>query len=873
MVVVDRLEVPFRIVGHAVSEGDAARFHAILEAEIVEHFELRGFRELRLSAGLEPGRPVHVFGLIEPLPFVLARLLRDESEGEQDTHAKVHPTLLVDVPRVYSSEALRSNAASFAGARRAAVLSPIMRSRALALVIVIVVVGGVCLAACSRPKRPLNLILVSVDTLRADYLSCYGGESVATPSFDRIAREGVLFENASTVAPSTLPAHASLLTGETPLRHWVHDNVGFRLREDVPTLASTLKQAGYRTGGFVGSFVLDRKFGLGRGFDVYSDEMPEIERGLPERRGAAVLEDALGWIEPSTRSGDPFFAFIHFYDPHRPYDPPPPFNERATDEKSQYAGEVAYVDSLLGKLLDFLDSHGLSDSTVVIVTADHGESLGEHGESTHSFFLYQSTLHVPLLIRAPSLPGGRRVSSLVRIIDVAPTALEILGVPAPASIEGVSFLSATGEVRDRDVEAYAETFVPRLNHGWSELRSLRRRNWKLILAPRSELYDLDSDPLEARNRIQEERGPADALREKLDELVAGETVHPERGRRENAGVAARSRLCRAGSSTVPAAARPSSELPDPKDEIATYNEILDLSAIVQPSPDDIARLEKLLESEPDDPSALSIYGNFLLEARRPRDAQKTFEHLADSRSRQLRRDYGLGRADFDLGELDGALASFEKARDIDPESANVYSRLAKIEKARGNLDASEKWLREGMRIAPSRIAFQDLADFLLASGRGGEIQKLAGGWHGPGAEAAAAYGRGQLLFSQGNPAGALVELERAAELAPEDDNIEQALANSLSQLGRFEEAKVHYETILRRTPCYLGALTNLGAVYERQKRADDAIRSYENAIRCDDRYPAAYRNLGAALARKGELPGGDRRSRESAAPLSRTIES
>ncbi len=716
-----------------------------------------------------------------------------------------------------------------------------------------VVVVLLALSSCSSSSGPperRNVILVSVDTLRSDYLSCYGSKESSTPGFDRIAREGLLFENAASVAPTTLPAHASLLTGTSPFEHWVHDNVGFRLRQDLPTLASTLKARGYRTGGFVGSFVLDRKFGLAQGFDLYSDETPETDRGLRERRGEKVLEEALRWI--GSEDETPFFAFLHFFDPHRPYDPPPAFAPKATGLEAAYRGEVSYVDSLLQRLLLFLDARGLSKSTVLVVTADHGESLGEHGEDTHGFFLYQSTLHVPLLIRASGIRHGERASALVRTIDIAPTVLELLGVEAPSSFEGVSFVSAAGEIKTRDVEAYAETFVPRLHYGWSELRSLRRGSWKLILAPRSEFYDLDSDPGEERNRIDEEENGARGLLAKLEELPGSENVRPESlDPGTLASLHALGYL--GGSAPTPAPERSFTELSDPKDKLAVYKALNELTALSDPTPADVERLALVLEQEPRSTKALSMYGNLSLDLNRPREARQAFERLLEIQPASYDGHYGLGRALASLGEKEAARASFEKARALDPRSAFVYSRLSELEESQGNLEASERWLREGIVMAPSRLLYQDLADLLLSSGRGAEVSKMANEWSGPGAQAAAAYARGQVLASERNAEGALIELERAVSLAPEDDNVEQALANTLSGIGRVDEAKLHYEAILARTPCYLGALTNVGAVHEREGNVDEGIRSYERAIGCDPEYANAYRNLGAALARKGDL--------------------
>ncbi|MGH9333223.1 MAG: sulfatase-like hydrolase/transferase [Vicinamibacteria bacterium] len=669
------------------------------------------------------------------------------------------------------------------------------------------------LACCSRSPSPKHLVLVSVDTLRADHLSCYGASSLATPSFDRIAREGVLFENVSTVAPTTLPAHASLFTAVSPLEHRVHDNVGFRLREDLPTLASILKEKGYRTGGFVGSFVLDERFGIGRGFDLYSDEMPGKSPGLPERAGGEVLSEAMSWMEE--RRDQSFFAFLHFFDPHRPYDPPEAFEPGTQDPLARYRGEVLYVDSLIGRLLAFLEERDLLDSTLVVVTADHGESLGEHGEDTHGFFLYQSTMRVPLLIRGPAVPRGGRVEALARTTDIAPTVLEVLGIEAPAGFEGVSFLSRAGEIRSPEVEAYAETFLPRLHFGWSELRSLRRGDWKLVLAPRSELYDLAADPEESRNVLSEKEEIALDLRTRLEGMKGLAPVRPDPV--DARSLASLRALGYLGGSTPPAAGE---ELPDPQEKVALYNEILELSVIEDPGNKDLARLAAVLEREPRNPRALAIHGDFLLGLDRARDAKTAFELLLEIQSDNFDGRYGLGLALVAMGENDAARPHLEKARELDPSSGAVLGALAALEKAEGNVEVAEKRLREAIALEPNASLYQDLA--------------LA-------------------LAARGNDAGALIELERAARLAPEDDDVEQALANSLSRLGRMEEAMLHYQAILRRSPCYLGALTNLGAAYERAGKAEEAVRSYEDAIRCDSGYANAYRNLGAALARKGDL--------------------
>jgi tetratricopeptide (TPR) repeat protein len=304
-----------------------------------------------------------------------------------------------------------------------------------------------------------------------------------------------------------------------------------------------------------------------------------------------------------------------------------------------------------------------------------------------------------------------------------------------------------------------------------------------------------------------------------------------------------------GSSTTPT----DGPLADPKDRVAIYNEILELSVIAAPTADDMKRIEAVLAQEPRNPRALAIYGGFLLSTERPGDAESVYRRLLAVQVDSFDGHFGLGRALRTLQKNDEARSSLLKALELDPTSASVHSTLASLEKAAGNHEASGRHLREALASAPSLAGYRELADSLLAQGREAELSQLAASWQGPGADAARWYAQGQILETQGNVEGAVLELERAHSAAPSDDNVEQALANALSRAGRFDEAMKHYQAILARTPCYLGALTNVGAAHEQRGNADEGIRAYETAIRCDPGYGKAYRNLGAALARKGEL--------------------
>ncbi len=380
--------------------------------------------------------------------------------------------------------------------------------------------------ACNRlettPRAPTpdgpSVLLVTIDTLRADHVGAYGAAADATPVLDALAAEGTRFETAIAPAPLTLPSHATLLTGLLPPRHGVRHNGIFRLGEDVPTLAERFSGAGHATGAVVAAVVLAERYGLGRGFDHYDDEIrgdATAARGYLHRRAEGVTDRALEWL--AGRDG-PFFLWVHYYDPHADYDPPPPFAERFAE--SPYAGEIAYVDRELGRLLDGLREAGRFDDTLVVATSDHGEALGEHGERTHSYTLYDATLAVPLLLRGPGVPAGRVVEDVVSLADVTPTLLAAAGLPAlPGDGRDLAGFWSGDPPPDR--AAYAETLATRLAHGWSPLHALRTDTWFYVRAPRPELYAVEADPDQLENLWVESRPPAvTQAGERLDALVS-----------------------------------------------------------------------------------------------------------------------------------------------------------------------------------------------------------------------------------------------------------------------------------------------------------------------------------------------------------------
>lgn len=389
----------------------------------------------------------------------------------------------------------------------------------LALSLFALTVQGVALS----PSPAAGLVIVTLDTTRADRLSPYGFMDARFPAIERLARGGIVFDRAASVVPLTLPAHCSIFTGLLPPQHGVRDNGDTALAESHTTLAEILHAEGFRTGAFVGAQVLASDRGLAQGYDVYRDAaaMAAVGLGPFQRRADTVASDAIAWLDSLPESA-PFFLWVHFYDPHRPYDPPEPFRSRHVDP---YVGEIAFADAQIGRVLDALERRDRFDRTIVVVAGDHGESLGEHGERDHGMFVYEGVLRVPLIMRVPNV-SPRRVGSLVRLTDIMPTTLALLGV-RPESDEGLTPYGGLEAVNladlvtagaRRDLQAYSESLYPR-RFGSSALRSIRDRRFKFIDAPRPELYDLERDPFEERNIYDERPALAAAFQRRLAELT------------------------------------------------------------------------------------------------------------------------------------------------------------------------------------------------------------------------------------------------------------------------------------------------------------------------------------------------------------------
>jgi arylsulfatase A-like enzyme/Tfp pilus assembly protein PilF len=563
----------------------------------------------------------------------------------------------------------------------------------------------------------LNLVIVTLDTTRADRIGAYGSHDVETPTIDRLAAEGALFEQAVSVAPLTLPAHSSIFTGKFPPEHGVRDNGGFFLGSDQVTLAEILKSRGYRTGGFVAAYVLAGKWGISQGFDTYFDEFDlsgvrAVSLSAIQRPANEVLDKALPWIEQS--SGAPFFAWIHLYDPHAPYRPPEPFATKYNGHP--YNGEIAFADSQLARLVSTLQSRRLYDRTVIVVMGDHGESLGDHGESAHGFFVYNSVTHVPLVIHTPfSGTGHRRISDPVRSVDIMPTVLDLLSAPAAVGISGVSLVPLlTGAKSELALDAYSEAMYPLHHYGWSDLHALRSGRYKVIDAPRPELYDIDRDPTETTNLFADRQALGDrmiaelrTLEGRFKQVVASmpaSDVDPE----------ARERLAALGyvGTFVASASDPRTGRADPKDKIGLFNRLNEATDISRDREDDpegsfkrvVGLLNEVIHQDPQVIDAWFMRGTKYLAHGDLEQAVADFKQTLT-----LKPDYdlavsNLAQAYRRMGNDEAALAGFERYLQLDPKDPFVHYQMGEIWLDRGDLPRAESLFRRALELDPSVVA-------------------------------------------------------------------------------------------------------------------------------------------------------------------------
>lgn len=657
----------------------------------------------------------------------------------------------------------------------------------LLTVVAVLLVGGAALMWTWRNRgagvpagsaRADNVLLITLDTVRADRLGAYGYAAARTPHLDALAGSGVRFDDATTVAPITGPAHAAILTGLQPARLGVRDNAITPLPGEATTLAEMLSARGFVTGGFVGAFILDRPYGFAQGFETFDSGFMRVDSGREanaERRGNAVVDDAVRWLEgvPADR---PFFGWVHLYDAHVGYLPPPPF-------AATYDGELAFVDQQVGRLVEALRARNLIDKTLIIAVGDHGESLGQHGEAEHGVFVYDAVLRIPFIATGPGVKAAHVVTEQVRVVDLAPTILEALGLPIPEKLDGESLLSLLrGGTRERIPPSYAESYYPRLHYGWSELRAIRADGWKAIDAPAPELYNLREDPGELNNLY--------ATQKPLADKMLGEVVRVERELSGGAVAAAKQpdretldRLRSLGyvgsSAPLPTGVRG----PDPKDRIARQREY-----------------NRLMSEAIDD-----------LRAQQPEAAISKFKRLAGMNDKAYDLHQFLGEAYERLGRPEQALGEYAYAAILNPASVMPLVSAADVHLKRGDLASARKQLAEALNVQ------EDSYDVQALSGR--------------------------ILQREGRLAEALEAYERAVAINGANPHARAQIAAIATQIKRWDVAERHLQKLLEIGYQPSRTHIGLGQVAQLQGRKADAEANYREALRLEPGLPMAIEGL------------------------------
>jgi arylsulfatase A-like enzyme/predicted Zn-dependent protease len=703
--------------------------------------------------------------------------------------------------------------------------------------LLIVLVLGVGIAAAItfsrfRDSRRADgpIILISIDTLRADRLPAYGYSATRTPHLDRLIADGVLFENAYSHSPQTLPSHTSMLTGELPFEHGVRDNIGFNVKSQQRTLQQMLREAGYATGGFVSAYVLRKQVGFDQGFDHYDDALPPVSPDKPlgqmQRPGTDTLAAATTWLD--ARTSPRFFLFFHIYEPHRPYAPPPHIKAG-----NPYDGEVEYSDEIVGRLLDYLRSKNLYDHATIVLLSDHGEGLGDHGEDDHGIFVYRATTHVPLIVKLPgSSNRGKRVAAPVQHVDLVPTIAELVGLPGlttSAEATVVKKTRPTSETRPTHgrslvpalagsgplapASIYSESLSPRYHFGWSELYALSDDRYRFIRAPKDELYDLTQDPNELTSIATEREQVRTAMRRALGGLVANAKVSAP------SAVTAEDRqklaaLGYVGTQSGASLETDSDTLPDPKDRVDVlkkYKRANDLAGERQFG-EAIVLYREILRDEPGMTDVwlqlADIYNRVGLTAQ----AVDAFKEVVKRNEQDPAGLTGAASGLLRLGRLDEARAHAELAIGVAP--AISHELLARIAVQRGQANEA----RREAKLAQDADPTLPLPAFV----------------------------EGALLHSQGQYAAAIPHFLQARDALKKRTvqmpDVNYYLGDSLARLERYGEAMSCFQAEIAQFPSHIRARAGLAMLYRavgQPQQSDHAIADLLKTVPTREAYDVA----------------------------------
>jgi arylsulfatase A-like enzyme/Flp pilus assembly protein TadD len=655
-----------------------------------------------------------------------------------------------------------------------------------------------------------HVVLISIDTCRADHLSCYGFNKQTTPHIDRIAQHGVLFENAVSPVPITLPAHISMLTGTIPPAHGIHDNLNYVLTEEKPTLAEILKENGFRTGGVISAFVLDARFGLARGFEFYQDDFVTVYNTAfgSERRGDESTDIALNWLEE--HKDEKSFLFLHYYDPHSQYNPPEPY--AAAFARAPYAGEIAFTDHCIGRVTAKLRELGMYDSTLLIVVGDHGEMLGEHGEAEHLYFIYESALKVPLIFKLPGSRKPVRVRQTAGLIDIVPTICGLLDLDIPSSVQGVNLEPLLrGEKPAGTVGApryfYIESMMPTYL-GANPLLGIRSDHWKYISTTRPELYDLENDPTERVNLVKQQVRRARTYKSALEKILKQQRSTSLRGRRapDRETIEKLASLGYMGAEVSKDAFSIDRDKPDAKDLIGLHMALQQVQSLKFKGK--LAEARQILEQQAGREPHFKIYeqlGEIALRENNTGLAAANFSRALELNRNDYYVNVNMGAIMARQGKSGEALTYFQKALEIRPNDIKARRNLGIVFEKSGKIKEACACFEKVLQLDPrDTIALNHLGTSMLAAGNPPEAIK---------------YLRESLGVDPGQP----VVLARLAQIKTIDRNSSYydpagavSLALEACRLTKFNNPGLLYVLV--------SAYIHSGKVPEAQKTVEQALR-------------------------------------------------
>lgn len=663
------------------------------------------------------------------------------------------------------------------------------------------------------PLKPseLNILFITLDTTRADHLGCYGYHKVETPNIDRLAQNGILFKNATSQAPLTLPSHSSIFTSTYPFFHGVRDNGGFYLESDKVTLAEELKEHGWATSAFIGAFVLDSRWGLDQGIDYYYDNFDlakykTISLDSVQREGGEVIEPFFQWLEENYQQK--FFSWIHLYDPHTPYDPPEPYKTNYSNRPwGLYDGEIAYVDFLIGKVLNNLQEKNILEKTLIVIVGDHGESLGQHRESGHGFFIYDATTLVPLIIQIPSVKlQGKVINAQVQTIDIMPTLLLTLGLSIPPDVQGKSLIPLImGENPGNERCSYSESFYPRYHYGWSELQSLRNSRYKYIKAPKPELYDLTKDPKEQENVYRQNSSIAEELEQKLESLIEQNSAKgiEEKGpqKLDEDTMQKLMALGYIGGFTSPSKLSKDAKLPDPKEKIELFNKIklAEWKSAEGELDDALENISQVIEQDPGIMEARQVRGRIFLKKNKIEEAIAEFKEALKIDPEYESAIFSLAQAYKRAKKYDEAIAGFKRLLQMDPRDSKPPFNIGDIYMEMKEIDKAIPYLQQAIEIDPEHSAIS---------------HNLLG----------AAYLEKKMLKK------AEQEIRTAIEMRPRIPDAHHNLALLHEEKNELNKAFEEYKIEIELHPAAYPALFNLAFIYGKSGFIQEQVPLLKQAI-------------------------------------------